>query len=168
MFNMNLASSFSCSAFQILLLLFSLSLQCLSIAACSCPRNSFKSSVNNVCCDYCSPGSFMKKECEGPSKPTQCERCPGNSFTSKPNNDILCKSCRKECGSGKVLKANCTNTADSLCHCPPGKFWDNLLLQCSSCTKCDPGQQMIVECQEEKNRVCETCEKVSFLKPRTS
>ena len=105
----------------------------------------------------------MKKECEGSSKPTQCERCPANSFTSQPNNDNFCKPCRKECGSGKVLKANCTNTADSLCHCPPGKFWDNLLLQCSSCTKCDPGQQMIVECQEEKNRVCETCEKVSFL-----
>lgn len=102
----------------------------------------------------------MKKECEG-STSTQCEPCPGNSFTSEPNKDLSCKSCRKECRSGKVRVTNCTNKADTVCQCPKGKFWDNSLLKCSHCTKCEPGQRMIVKCQEEKDGVCETCGEVS-------
>ena len=103
----------------------------------------------------------MTKECVG-STPTQCQPCLPGSFTSGPNKDVTCKSCR-ECDSGKVKKTECTKTTDTQCECPQDTFFDTILLKCSDCTKCGAGQRTISICRKEKDAECATCGKVSIF-----
>lgn len=106
----------------------------------------------------------MTKECVG-STPTQCQPCLPGSFTSGPNKDVTCKSCR-ECDSGKVKKTECTKTTDTQCECPQDTFFDTILLKCSDCTKCGAGQRTISICRKEKDAECATCGKGTYLHRR--
>lgn len=140
-------------------------LQCVHRVKCSCQPGFFTSSVDQVsCCQYCPAGSYMVSECDHKT-PSQCQSCPPNAYTSEPNKEASCTSCKTKCSGQKQLKAACTNTSDIQCECPSHTYWDSRLLRCTKCTKCSPGQKLIFPCGKYKDAECESCRKVCVNPP---
>uniref|UniRef100_A0A9L0SRN1 CD27 antigen n=1 Tax=Equus caballus TaxID=9796 RepID=A0A9L0SRN1_HORSE len=97
----------------------------------SCPEKHYWAR-GELCCPMCKPGMFLKEDCDGHGRITQCDSCiPGVSFSPDYHARPHCESCR-HCNSGLLIR-NCTLTANTECGCPKG--W-----QCKDkeCTECDP------------------------------
>ncbi|XP_078143163.1 uncharacterized protein LOC139919550 [Centroberyx gerrardi] len=90
-----------------------------SVHSRQCDKNKQYSRPNDLCCDKCPPGSFMKERSEFNCY-IKCLPCKGERFTSTYNvqqNCIFCNDCK---ASHQELKSACNTTHNAECRCEPG------------------------------------------------
>ncbi|KAI4889944.1 hypothetical protein NFI96_015106 [Prochilodus magdalenae] len=103
----------------------------------------FFSSLSNLCCSKCKPGSHLVEKCSK-ERDTVCMDCEEGTFSEAMTFHSNCFACRT-CSQYKGLRYNktCTSSSDAVCECKPG-YYCNLhesgrCVNCRKYTKCPPG-----------------------------
>lgn len=113
------------------------------------------------CCSLCPPGQGEVTKCTNETD-TQCRPCENGRTFSSPKYDT--KTCMK-CKTCAVLEREisaCNATHDTVCGCPGGYYFDEMVEQCKQCDSCPYGSGAVVPCSTQSNSVCRKCENGTF------
>ncbi|KAL0978733.1 hypothetical protein UPYG_G00174440 [Umbra pygmaea] len=106
---------------------------------------------NNLCCNLCPAGTFVKKDCTAKVQ-TKCEACP-NGFYSEANDHM--KECIK-CNTCQHVDMKCTSTANAICSCPGILCLDTYCTKCVQ-MKCSKGEELNRTGEYEFIYKCDPC-----------
>ncbi|XP_048587948.1 tumor necrosis factor receptor superfamily member 16 isoform X2 [Nematostella vectensis] len=132
----------------------------LAVAGSGCPDGTFNE--GDKCCKLCPPGTFLVTPC-GRNNTTDsvCDACPINTFMSHANRDTKCEACTP-CPNSMFIATPCSPTADTICSCAEGKYYDTGLLFCKECTVCRVGHGATRPCSTKSDTECHPCEAGTF------
>ncbi|KAG7477571.1 hypothetical protein MATL_G00071080 [Megalops atlanticus] len=103
---------------------------------------------DDLCCDLCPAGHFVKKDCTRIQK-TICEKCPSGTYNAEATELFKCYTCM-EC---QYARSECIPTRDAVCYCPPDSLCTTE--ECPTCKKkptCGKGEQL-----QQTGEKCEPC-----------
>ncbi|XP_064162261.1 tumor necrosis factor receptor superfamily member 3-like isoform X1 [Anguilla rostrata] len=133
-------------------------LTCLALAqlgqlAADCDHD-HQYSHGELCCDFCPPGHFVKKQCSKTHK-TTCAPCSSGTYSQVTDNLDSCKKCTT---CQQVTLRECSTTLDANCSCNEGFLCDSL--KCGSCQEkeiCPRGHELIKTGTYLYSFHCEPC-----------
>ncbi|XP_023697259.1 tumor necrosis factor receptor superfamily member 9a isoform X2 [Paramormyrops kingsleyae] len=104
----------------------------------SCDRWTFAENSSDVCCEICSEGHYLVKQC-GPDPQKLCDPCPTRKYLNKTNSS--CVPCRTCSDPQQVVMHRCTTSSDTVCGCEKGHHCANS--ECSKCAPCGEGEELL-------------------------
>ncbi|XP_062848327.1 tumor necrosis factor receptor superfamily member 1A [Trichomycterus rosablanca] len=123
-----------------------------------CKDNEYLSDSNQFCCDKCSPGYKLTKQCSGAGRRSQCDKCRNGTYMDGINyyrNCFRCQKCNKQ---NAVERMPCSHDQNTECGCEPGyykKSIDDETWFCKRCRECGDGEMQISSCAWNSDTVCE-------------
>ncbi|XP_066540218.1 tumor necrosis factor receptor superfamily member 1A [Hoplias malabaricus] len=121
----------------------------------SCKDDEYMSK-NGICCDKCSPGFKLIKECSAVGLRSQCEKCSDGTYQDNINFHPNCFKCN-ECVKNEKQISPCTHKTNSVCVCKEGYYTKHIDMEtrfCERCKKCGVGERNITKCVADKNTEC--------------
>lgn len=92
-------------------------------------------------CDRCRPGTYLRVRCTATQK-SVCAPCPSGSFTELWNYIGKCLRCGV-CGPSQVVKRPCTADRDCQCQCQQGFYYRSQSDMCRRHSECPVGQGVL-------------------------
>ncbi|XP_029370305.1 tumor necrosis factor receptor superfamily member 11B-like isoform X2 [Echeneis naucrates] len=111
-------------------------------------------------CDRCPPGTFMRARCTATSR-SDCAPCQPGSFTEMWNYIGKCLRCGV-CSHNEVVKSACNASSDCLCGCKQGFYWRAELEMCVRHRQCQSGHGVLSSGTADKDTVCYACPDGTF------
>ncbi|KAJ6653581.1 hypothetical protein lerEdw1_009079 [Lerista edwardsae] len=122
-----------------------------SVPTCSVGKGLF----NDVCCDFCPPGTVVNHGCTETLR-VSCKHCTkGADYMDHPNLNLKCLRCSLcDTEHGLEVEENCTVYQNVKCRCQTGFFCGSE--QCHHCNPCDTCEDGAIEkdCTQTQNTVC--------------
>lgn len=123
----------------------------------SCKENEYLGEAG-FCCDRCSPGFKLVKQCTAEGQRSVCEKCGPGTFQDAMNFYGNCFSCKSCSHPFAFTKRNCTHDQDAQCECEDGYYMPHIDTNtdaCYSCKSCGNGERLVKKCGKEQNTQCE-------------
>ncbi|XP_028663191.2 tumor necrosis factor receptor superfamily member 25 isoform X2 [Erpetoichthys calabaricus] len=123
----------------------------------SCGIDQFKE--NDLCCQKCPAGSYVKTRCTNSSGTAHCAECQPGTYIAHANGLAECFKCSScDRSLSQVEKKKCTTSSDTVCGCPPNYTIMNhsVIQTCKRCTVCK-NMETFQPCTEIQDTVCKLC-----------
>ncbi|XP_028984879.1 tumor necrosis factor receptor superfamily member 1A isoform X2 [Betta splendens] len=123
----------------------------------TCPPGDYVSETG-ICCNKCSPGFKLVRECNATGHRSSCVVCPKEQYTDQMNYVKNCRSCiRCKDSDNKEQESPCEKHRNRVCRCKEGFYKsmiDSETFDCLKCKICGSEETVKQTCSPEKNTQC--------------